>query len=102
MEMYLGKVSVYTIMLMGRWSSDAFLRYIQKQVEQFSRDVSKQMLNFCSFHHIPEIRLRRIMFDDPPHVINHRRVFNNDPRQQNHRDNAETQQNIGRDTSRRV
>ena len=33
---------------MGRWSSDAFLHYIRKQVEQFSRDLSKRMLNFCS------------------------------------------------------
>ncbi len=28
MEMYLGEIPVYTIMLIGRWSSDAFLRYI--------------------------------------------------------------------------
>ena len=27
---------VFTIMMIGRWSSDAFLRYIRKQVEQFS------------------------------------------------------------------
>jgi hypothetical protein len=36
MEMYLAGVPVYTIMLIGRWSSDAFLRYIRRQVEQFS------------------------------------------------------------------
>jgi hypothetical protein len=36
MEMYLVGVPVYTIMLIGRWSSDAFLCYIRKQVEQFS------------------------------------------------------------------
>ena len=35
MEMYLGEIPVYTIMLIGRWSSDAFLHYIRKQVEQF-------------------------------------------------------------------
>jgi hypothetical protein len=102
MEMYLGEVPVYTIMLMGRWSSNAFLRYIRKQVELFSRDVSKRMLSFRSFRHIPEIRPRRIMIDDPSNVINHRRISSNDPRQRNHRDNAETQRNIGRDTSRRV
>jgi hypothetical protein len=28
MEMYLGEIPVYTIMLIGRWSSDAFLHYI--------------------------------------------------------------------------
>jgi hypothetical protein len=42
-------------MLIGRWSSDAFLRYIRKQVEQFSRNVAKKMLTFRSFRHIPNI-----------------------------------------------
>jgi len=55
MEMYLGEIPVYTIMLIGRWSSDAFLRYIRKQVEQFSRNVSKKMLTFRSSRHIPDI-----------------------------------------------
>ena len=49
MEMYLAGVPVYTIMLLGRWSSDAFLRYIRKQVEQFSRDVAQKMLTHRSF-----------------------------------------------------
>ena len=40
MAMYLGKCPIYTIMMIGRWSSDAFLRYIRKQVEQFSHNVS--------------------------------------------------------------
>ena len=31
MAMFLGGLPVYLIMLMGRWSSDAFLRYIRKQ-----------------------------------------------------------------------
>ncbi|KAL9183869.1 hypothetical protein ACHAXT_004725 [Thalassiosira profunda] len=44
MAMYLGQCPVYTIMMIGRWSSDAFLRYIRKQVEQFSHNVSKRML----------------------------------------------------------
>ena len=44
MAMYLYNVSVYTIMLIGRWSSDAFLLYIQKQVEQFSHNVSRTMI----------------------------------------------------------
>ena len=44
MEMYLTGVPVYTIMLLGRWSSDAFLRYIWRQVEQFLKDVAQKML----------------------------------------------------------
>jgi hypothetical protein len=46
MAMYLGECPVYTIMLIGRWSSDASLRYIRKQVEQFSHNVSKRMIQF--------------------------------------------------------
>jgi hypothetical protein len=55
MEMYLAGVPVYTIMLIGRWSSDAFLHYIRKQLEQFLRYVAKQMLTFRLFRTIPEI-----------------------------------------------
>ena len=49
MEMYLGEISVYIIMLISKWLSDAFLCYIQKQVEQFLRKVAKKMLTFWSF-----------------------------------------------------
>jgi hypothetical protein len=101
MEMYLGEIPVYTNMLIGRWSSDAFLRYIRKQVKQFSRNVTKRMLNFCSFRHIPDIHPRRISIDDPP-GIHPRRILTDDPRQRNHRNNAETKRNIGRDKSRRL
>jgi hypothetical protein len=41
MAMYLGGVRVFTIMLLGRWSSEAFLRYIRKQVQEFSARVSQ-------------------------------------------------------------
>ena len=88
MEMYLAAVPVYTIMLIGRWSSDAFLRYIRKQVEQFSKDVAQKMLTHRSFWMIPDIAPRT--------------VSNEDPRQCNHCDNAETRKNIGRNASQRV
>jgi hypothetical protein len=45
MAMYLAGVPVFTIMLIGRWSSDAFLRYIRRQVLQFSAGVSKRMIS---------------------------------------------------------
>ena len=51
-------MDIILIMLIGRWSSDAFLRYIRKQVEQFSRNVSKNMLTFRSFNHIPDFAPR--------------------------------------------
>ena len=46
MAMYLSpkRVPTYTIMLQGRWCSDAFLRYIRKQVAEFSIGVSEAMI----------------------------------------------------------
>jgi len=52
MAMYLNSIPVYTIMLLGRWSSDAFLRYIRKQVTEFSNNVSRQMIQNPAYHHI--------------------------------------------------
>jgi hypothetical protein len=49
MAMYLAGVPVFTIMLLGRWSSDAFLRYIRKQVKEFSRGISSQMIQNENF-----------------------------------------------------
>jgi hypothetical protein len=43
MAMFLGNCSVCLIMMIGCWSSNAFLQYIQKQVKQFSHKVSKRM-----------------------------------------------------------
>ena len=54
MAMYLNGVPVYTIMLVGRWSSDAFLLYIRKQVQSFTRGVSTSMINTPSFFTIPD------------------------------------------------
>jgi hypothetical protein len=45
MAMYLAGVPVFTIMLLGRWSSDAFLHYIRKQVQEFSKGVSQKMIS---------------------------------------------------------
>ena len=81
MAMYLAKVPVYTIMLIGRWSSDAFLRYIRKQVEQFSHNISRRMIQHQHFSHVPNFL---------PQTSRH------DPRQCNHRDNAQTRINMGR------
>ena len=80
MAMYLGKCPVYTIMMIGRWSSDAFLRYIRKQVEQFSHNVSQRMLKFQFHRHILE---------------REKRISHLDPHQQNHRDNSKTRRNVG-------
>ena len=87
MAMFLGECPVYTIMMIGRWSSDAFLRYIRKQVEQFSHNVAKRMIRNLFYRHIPEIEPK---------------VSQLDPRQRNHPDNAETRRNVGGSLSRRA
>lgn len=50
---YLAGRPVYTIMLLGRWLSDAFLRYIEKQVREFSIGASQKMLQHNTFYNIP-------------------------------------------------
>ncbi len=54
MGMYLGGTPVYTIMLLGRWSSDAFMRYIRKQVLDMSHGVSTKMITYEEFYTIPD------------------------------------------------
>ncbi len=85
MAMYLGECPLYTIMLMGRWSSNAFLRYIRKQVLEFSHNVSKRMLRFRTYRHAPEF--------DPG-------IAANDPRVRNDPNNAEARRNVGGDATR--
>ena len=52
MAMYLAGVPVFSIMLIGRWSSLAFLKYIRKQVQEFSFGISSKMIEVQSFKHI--------------------------------------------------
>jgi hypothetical protein len=55
MAMYLIAVPVFTIMLIGRWSSDASLRYIRRQAKGFSNGISTKMITHEAFFTIPEI-----------------------------------------------
>ena len=41
--------------LIGRWSSNSFVRYLQKQIEEFTLGVSTKMLTVQVFCHIPSI-----------------------------------------------
>ncbi len=69
MAMYLAGVPVFTIMLLGRWSSDAFLRYIRKQVKEFSTGISQKMIIHEHFFTVPSASK-----DDPRtrhHPLNH-------------------------------
>jgi len=53
MAMYLAHVPVFMIMLLGRWSSNAFLDYIRKQVKEFSNGISSKMIQHEHFFTIP-------------------------------------------------
>jgi hypothetical protein len=54
MGMYLVGTPVYTIMLLGRLSSDAFMRCIRKQVLDMSHGVSAKMITYKEFYTIPD------------------------------------------------
>jgi hypothetical protein len=54
MSMFLSGTPVYTIMLIGRWSSDAFMRYSRKQVLATSHGISARMLTYEDFFMIPD------------------------------------------------
>ena len=61
MAMYLAGVPVFTIMLIGRWSSDAFLLYIRSQVQSFSSGIAQRMLTTPGFFTIPNY----VSYEDP-------------------------------------
>ena len=88
MAMFLGGCPVFLIMMIGRWSSDAFLRYIRKQVKKFNHDVSRKMLTHMFHRHIPNYSSQTVS-----HL---------DPRQHNHPDNAATRINVGGDRARQA
>jgi hypothetical protein len=87
MAIYLGKCLVYTIMLISRWSSDAFLHYIHKQVMEFSHNISRRMLNYQNYRHIPNFE---------------HQILENHTRQRNDPNNAKTRRNLGGDMSWQV
>ena len=53
MAMYLGGLSVYAIQLIGRWSSNSFMKYLRKQIKEFTLGVSMKMLTMQVFCHVP-------------------------------------------------
>ena len=59
MAMCLAKISSYTIMIVGRWKSTAFLDYIRKQVAEFSLDISNLMVTHGDFFTTPDLHFNR-------------------------------------------
>ena len=51
MAMYLGGVPVFAIMMIGQWSCNLLIKYIQKKIEEFTVDASKQLLTVQNFQH---------------------------------------------------
>jgi hypothetical protein len=49
MHLFLQDVSTAKIMILGRWSSDAFLVYIRPQVLEQTNNMSKEMIHFNKF-----------------------------------------------------
>jgi len=82
MSMYLAGVPVFTIMLIGRWSSDAFLRYIRRQVQEFSSGVSSRMIVTPDFFTIPDF------------------THHEDPRAPRHSHNFAARSNLGPNAQR--
>ena len=69
MLLYLAEVRTSTIMLLGRWKSDAFLLYLRRQVKEFTEGVTKAMTSQPNmFFQIPGII--KSQHDDPriPHT----------------------------------
>jgi hypothetical protein len=52
MSMYLADMPIFLILLIGLWLSTAFLKYIRKQVQEFSHGISSKMLEVQLFKHI--------------------------------------------------
>jgi hypothetical protein len=65
MAMYLSGVPMFTIMLLGRWSSNALLHYIRKQVKEFSSGTSQKMITKEHFFTIP------LASHEDPRISNH-------------------------------
>ena len=56
MIVYLNHVPTFTIIMQGRWYSDAFMRYIRKQFKEFLKGVSETMLlsDTHAFYTVPD------------------------------------------------
>ena len=70
MAMFLDNTPIFLIMLIGRWKSDGFLKYIRKQVLESSRGISSRMLKNDLHHTLPS---PSSAIDDPR--IRHRNSF---------------------------
>ncbi len=88
MAMFLSNCLVCLIMMISRQSSNAFLRYIRKQVELFSHNVSTWMTTQMFHRHIPTYTTSSVS-----HL---------DPRQRKNPNNAKTRRNVSGNMTRQA
>ena len=69
MGMHLNGVPFEIIKLIGRWASDAFLRYLRPMIEQFNHNVSTLMIQTPIYHRIrpPQIPHATARIHNGPH-----------------------------------
>ena len=69
MGMYLNGVPFEIIKLIGRWASDAFLRYLRPMIEQFNQNVSALMIQTPVYHRIrpPQVPPAAARIHNGPH-----------------------------------
>ena len=53
MAMVLAKKDIFLIKLIGRWNSDAFMRYIRPQIQEFTVGLSSDMTRLSNFYTLP-------------------------------------------------
>jgi hypothetical protein len=63
MSLFLMNHPVHKIMILGRWSSDAFLVYIRPQVLEWTNNMSRDMINNETF--LDATDSRRTKPEDP-------------------------------------
>jgi hypothetical protein len=55
MLLFLAGVRTESIMMLGRWHSDTFMLYIQRQVKELADGISQDMMQIpAMFHNIPQ------------------------------------------------
>ena len=74
MALFLANESVHKIMILGRWSSDAFLAYIRPQVMEWVSGMSKSMIQTENFFHAPDSH------SAPAHQHERDKAHSDDPR----------------------
>lgn len=50
----LAKTESYIIQIIGRWKSDSFLKYIRKQIQEFTSGITDEVLKMEHFNHVPK------------------------------------------------